>query len=73
MNKSHIQRAEKALERKYGPAAWEWMPHWGKVRNRLEPRIYERYHERMLWVAMVVPAVAAALIVNGVGFLLRTL
>lgn len=57
-------KAEKQLARKYGPDAWEWMPHWGKVRNRLSQRNYERYNSRMLIAATVVPAVVSTIVIH---------
>lgn len=53
-------KADAQMARKYGADAWEWMPYWGKVRNRLEQRIYDRYHHRMLILSAIVPSVIAS-------------
>ena len=52
--------AERALARKYGPAAWETMHNWGKVRNRLAEVVYQRKQRWWMRIAVVVPAVVGS-------------
>lgn len=65
------RKAEAVMARRYGADAWEWMPNWGKVRNRLSQRLYDRYHQRMLLVAMIVPAVVTSALVSVLAVIFR--
>lgn len=57
-------KSESRLARKYGAEAWEWMPNWGKVRNRLSERQYERHSRRMLLIAMIAPAASVSILMQ---------
>lgn len=64
-------KAEAQMAAKYGPEAWETMPNWGKVRNRLSQQNYDRYNQRMTWLAALVPAIATSAVAAVAAAILR--
>lgn len=54
---SKNRAAEKLMANKYGERAYEAMPNWVKVRNRVEERLYQSAKKRQDWMA---PAITAS-------------